>query len=142
MSLHSFWPLKVKASRNIIRSHVDHHKWKECCFSTEQFRSQRWLLGTSPKSTSCPAELKKVLTVNEEAQSLHLQLTVQCFLDNGRRLRPSARPRVRWSTSTFDAHCDFACVYASVLREARLLASFTEEKEKMILKAFFQKLLG
>ncbi|CAK9077405.1 unnamed protein product, partial [Durusdinium trenchii] len=128
------------ASRNIIRSHVDHHKWKECCFSTEQFRSQRWLLGTSPKSTSCPAELKKVLTVNEEAQSLHLQLTVQCFLDNGRRLRPSARPRVRWSTSTFDAHCDFACVYASVLREARLLASFTEEKEKMILKAFFQKL--
>ncbi|CAK9010862.1 Uncharacterized protein SCF082_LOCUS10854 [Durusdinium trenchii] len=127
------------ASRNIIRSHVDHHKWKECCFSTEQFRSQRWLLGTSPKSTSCPAELKKVLTVNEEAQSLHLQLTVQCFLDNGRRLRPSARPRVRWSTSTFDAHCDFTCVYASVLREARLLASFTEEKEKMILKAFFQK---
>lgn len=125
-----------------MRAHVDHNKWVLCAFSTEQFRSQRWLIGSSPKSSSCPPELKKVLSVTEEAQILHFKLTVQCFLENGRRLRVSARPRVRWSPAAFEAHCDYACVMASVLREARQLASFNPEKEMAILKAFTQKFLG
>ena len=83
-----------------------------------------------------------MLSVTEEAQILHFKITVQCFLEAGRRLRASARPRVRWSPAAFEAHCDFACVIASVLREARQLASFNPEKEDAILKAFNQKFLG
>ncbi|CAK9061163.1 Uncharacterized protein SCF082_LOCUS32081, partial [Durusdinium trenchii] len=128
-----------QASREVIRVHCDRHRWKECAFSTEQLKSQRWLLGATPKGSTCPADLKKALTVTDEAQTLHLQLTVHSFLENGRRLRPSARPRVRWSPSTFESHSDFSCIYAAVLREARGLASFSAEKEKAIMKAFFDK---
>ena len=80
--------------------------------------------------------------MTEEAQSLFMRLVVHCYLENGRRLRPSARPRVRWSPSVFEAHVDFSCIYAAILREARALASFTPEKEASILKAFFQKFFG
>ena len=131
--------LEHQETRSIIRAHVDHNKWQLRAFSTEQLRSQRWMINASPKSASCPQELKKALSVNEEAQVLHLKLTVQCFQESGRRLRPTARPRVRWSPQAFEAHCDFACIYASVLREGRLLASWTQEKEDAVLKAFYQK---
>ncbi|CAK9038785.1 Sodium/hydrogen exchanger 3, partial [Durusdinium trenchii] len=83
-----------------------------------------------------------VLAVTQESQILHLKLCVANFAENGRRLRASAWPRVRWSPASFDAHCDFACVFASVLREGRLLASWTPEKEETVIKAFFQKILG
>ena len=125
----------------VMRHHLDFHKWKEAAFSTEQLRGQRWLIGSSPKSQGCPAELKRCLTVSEEAQTLHLRLVVASYVEAGRRLRASARPRMRLSTSQFDAYCDFACVYATALSDARLLSSWTDAKEQAVMKAFFQRFL-
>lgn len=129
----------VKAARDIIRAHLDRAKWKESAFSVEQFRSVRWMLNTAPRSSCCPTTLRKFLTVTELAQCMHLKLVIQSFLDAGRRLRASARPRVRLSSEGFDKLCDFACVYANVLTEARSLASWSDEKEKEFMKAFYQK---
>ena len=46
-----------------MAAHLNFHKWKECAFSVEQFRSPRWLLGSKPKG--CPEELTKILTVSQ-----------------------------------------------------------------------------
>ena len=128
-----------EGARKIIQQHLNHAKWKESAFSSEQFRSQRWILGSAPKMQACP--LKKALTVSEESQSLHLQLVVCAFVEAGRKLRASARPRVRLSQEMFDKYADFACVFATVLQEARLLTTWKREKEHEVLKLFFQKRL-
>ena len=130
-----------KEARQILQRHIDHVKWSLCAFSTEQLRGQRWMLSASPKS-GCPPVLKKALTVTEQAQALHFRLTIHCFTEAGRRLRASSRPRVRWGAQAFDSNCDFACMYSAILDEARLLSSWTMEKEKALLKAFYQRLLG
>ena len=130
-----------KAARHIMQRHIDHVKWALCAFSTEQLRGQRWMLGASPKS-GCPPNLKKALTVSEDSQALHFRLVIHCFTESGRRLRPTSRPRVRWGPQAFDAHCDLACMYQAVLDEARGLSSWSPEKEKALLKAFFQKFLN
>ena len=127
------------ASRDIISEHLNHAKWKESAFSVDQFRSTRWLLKTSPKLPACP--MKKALTVSEESQKMHLQLVVAQFTQAGRRQRPSARARNRLSQEMFERYCDFACVYACVLEEARQLTSWTPEKEAEVLKIFMQKRL-
>ena len=125
------------ASRDVISQHLNHAKWKESAFSSEQLRSTRWVIGVAPRMPQCP--MRKALTVSEESQKLHLQLVVRHFLESGRRLRPSARARMRLSQEQFDRFCDFACVYACTLVEARQLTTFTQEKENEILKRFFQR---
>jgi len=49
---------------------------------------------------------------------------------------------MRLSASQFELYCDVACIYATTLQDARLLASWTKEKEAAVLKAFFQKILN
>ena len=61
------------------------------------------------------------------------------FRDAGRRLRASARARARLSAAQFDQICDFACVFSHVWTEARNLASWNDEKELAMDKAFFQR---
>ena len=126
-------------SRDIIAQHLDRHKWRESAFSSDQLKSTRWVLGTAPKMASCP--MKKSLTVTPESQVLHLELVVRSFVDAGRKLRSSARAKMRLSQDQFDRYCDFACMYASVLAEARQLSSWTNEKESNVKKIFFQKYL-
>ena len=129
----------TSATRAVIAEHLNHAKWKECAFSSEQFRSSRWTIGTAPKLQQCP--MKKALAVTEESQRMHLQLVVSHFLESGRRLRPSARARMRLSQESFDRFSDFACVYAATLVEARQLTTFTPEKEAEIMRFFFQRCL-
>ena len=124
-----------------MRCHLDHSKWRECAFSTEQLRGQRWLLGASPKAQGSPPELKRCLTVSNESQKMHLQLVVHSYVEAGRRLRPAARPRMRLSSTQFENYADFACMYATALADARLLSTWTPEKEALVMKAFFQKFL-
>lgn len=126
----------------MLRSHLDRFKWKEAAFNTEQLRSQRWMIGSQPKASSCPAELRKVLCVTSLSQVLHLKLVAYCFAEDSRRLRASARARVRLSSEQFDTFADYSCFYAAVLTEARLLSTWTPEKEEAIMKSFYQKFLG
>lgn len=76
-----------------------------------------------------------------EESTLHLQLVVFAYVEGGKRLRPSARPKLRLSTSQFETYCDYACMVATALADGRQLASWTPEKEAMVKKAFFQKFL-
>ena len=130
----------TQEARAVLQKHIDHLKWKDCAFSTEQLKGQRWMLGTAPKNV--PAYLKKALTVSDQAQVLHFKLVIHSFAEAGRRLRASSRSRVRWSSQVFDQHCDLACVYAAMLEEARALSTWDAEKEAAVIKAFFQKLLS
>lgn len=130
-----------KESREVLRQHLDHHKWREAAFNTEQLRSQRWMIGSQPRADRCPDHLRSILCVTPQSQALHLKLVVHMFVEGGRRLRPSARARNRLSGDAFDACVDFACIYSAVLTEGRKLASWTQEKEDEVMKAFFQRLL-
>lgn len=131
-----------KDARAVMRAHVDHFKWSQCAFSTEQLRSQRWMLGASPKSSGCPGELKKCLTVTEQSQTIHFRLVIHSFVESTRRLRASSRAKMRLNSQSFDAYSDYACVMSYTLDEARKLSSFTEEKEETIMKAIMQKQSG
>lgn len=73
---------------------------------------------------------------------LHLKLVIKTFLESTRRLRASARAKARLSASEFDKMCDFACMYSYVWKEAKLLSSWTPEKDAMMEKAFFQRIFG
>ncbi|CAK9104214.1 Uncharacterized protein SCF082_LOCUS48644 [Durusdinium trenchii] len=126
-------------AREVMRAHLDRFKWKEAALNTEQLRSNRWMIGASPKASACPAELRRCLTVTPQSQVMHLKLIINIFVEGGRRLTPSARSRLRMSSDVFDAHADYACIYSALLVEARQLASFTPEKEAQIMKAFYQR---
>lgn len=125
-------------TRDLIAAHLHHNKWAYSAFSVEQFKSQRWLLGSAPKMAVCA--MRKALVVTEEAQSLHIQLVVKTFADEGRKLRPSARSRKRLTAEQWERYCDFACVYAAVIAEGRQLSTWTAEKEAEIIKLFFHRL--
>ncbi len=100
------------------------------------------MVGTGPKAAACPQDLRKALTVSAGSQVLHLKLVAHQFIEQTRRVRPSSRARMRLSSEHFDTLCDYACIFSAVLEEAKTLASFTPEKEQLILKSFFQLLHG
>ncbi|CAJ1409411.1 unnamed protein product [Effrenium voratum] len=101
-----------KESRQVLRQHLNHHKWREA-FSVEQFKGSRWLVGATPKST-CPPDMKQALTVTPESQRMHFELIVHTFVEGGRKLRPSARSRTRAAPEVFDRHADYACIFATI----------------------------
>ncbi|CAK9014066.1 Uncharacterized protein SCF082_LOCUS12189 [Durusdinium trenchii] len=125
-------------ARHILQRHIDHVKWAHCAFSAEQLRGNRWMIGATPKA-GCPPALKKALTVTEQSQAMHFRLTIHCFIEGGRRLRASSRSRLRWASQQFDVHADLACMYSAVLDEARELSSWTDQKEQVLMKAFYSK---
>lgn len=98
------------------------------------------MIGTAPKN--CSAELRKCLTVTEGSQVLHLRLVIHAYTVAGKRVRASSRPRLRLSAEQFDAMCDYACMFSSVLTEAKSLSTWDDAKEEAVLKAFFQQYHG
>ena len=127
-------------TREVLRAHLDRFKWKEAAVSTEQLRSPRWMIGTGPKA-SCPAELRRCLTVSEESQVLHMKLVIHLFVEACRRIRASCRARQRMSVEVFEGFADYSCMYASVLHEARQQSTWSADMEAQIMKSFFQKCL-
>ena len=97
------------------------------------------MVGSQPKANQCPSELRKVLCVTPQSQVMHLKWVVNQFIEDGRRLRPSARSRVRLSCDGFEAAADYACFYSAVLTEARQLSTWTSDKEEAVMKSFYQK---
>ena len=122
-----------------MAAHLNFHKWKECAFSVEQFRSPRWLLGSRPKG--CPEELTKILTVSQISQPMHIKVLIQSFTTAGKKLRASAKAKMRPGVEDFNKLADFACVYAAVLEKGRQLKDWTSEKEQVICKCFMSRFL-
>lgn len=46
------WTLGCQDAPAILQKHIDHVKWAQCAFSTEQLKGQRWMVGSTPKN--CP----------------------------------------------------------------------------------------
>ena len=122
-----------------MAAHLNFHKWKECAFSVEQFRSPRWLLGAKPKG--CPEELTKILTVTKLSQPMHIRVLIHSFTTAGKKLRASAKAKMRLSVDEFNRLADFTCVYAAVLEKARQLSDWTADKEQAVMKCFMSRLL-
>ncbi len=129
----------TKEARDVLRCHLDRNKWKEAAINTEQLRSTRWMVGSAPRATQCPTDLRKALTVTPHSQVLHLKLVVHAFTEAGRRVRASARGRLRLATDAFEAYADFACLYSAAILEARQLSTWNQEKEDAVMKSYFQK---
>ena len=123
----------------MLRAHLDRVKWKDSAVNTEQLKSPRWMIGTGPRASSCPGELRRCLTVTPESQVMHLKLVINSFQEATRRVRVSAKSRMRITPEQFDLWADFAAMYGTALHDARQLATFTEEKEAAVMRCFFQK---
>lgn len=127
-------------AREVISQHLDRNKWQYSAFSSEQLKSSRWVLHSSPKMANCP--MKKALTVTPEAQVMFLKLVTETFVASGRRVRASAKAKMRLTVDQFDRYCDFACVFAAAAVEGAQLSSWTNEKFEAIMKCFYQRIHG
>ena len=117
-------------------AHLNFFKWKESALSTEQLKSGRWLLGATRKNA--PEPLKNILVMKPRGQENFMTLQIRAFEKAGRRLRASARTRLRLNASEFDKLADYACLMDSVREAARL---FTSEPavDAALLSAFYAK---
>lgn len=119
-----------------MSQHLSFTKWKDSCFSTEQLRTQRWLLGARPKQ--CADGLAEVLTVTPMAQQMLMQLHIKAFGEACRKVRLSARARVRPTSDEFEKLVDFSCVFAA-LRNAAKSASSDKSVDGKLMDAFLSK---
>ena len=128
-----------------MTNHLAFTKWKESAFSTEQLRSNRWLLNARPKNA--PENFRDILTVSPMAQAMLIELHIHVFQAAVRRMTSkssTARSRVRATVEDFDKLVDFACVFAALRREAKMVcatADFAEVDQKL-LDAFLAKQLA
>ena len=72
---------------------------------------------------------------------MHLKLVINSFQEATRRVRASAKSRMRITPEQFDLWADFSAMYATALQDGRQLGTFTAEKEDAVMRCFFQKLL-
>ena len=112
-------------------------KWKDCAFATEHFKSLRWLIGARPKNV--PDSFAEVLTVGPIAQTMLMELHIQGFMEATRRVKASARARLRCTVEDFEKLVDYACVFAA-LRAAAKTASSDKSVDEKLLRAFMAKL--
>lgn len=122
-----------------MSQHLAFTKWKDCCFSTEQLRTQRWLLGARPKN--CAEGMAEYLTVTPQSQTMLMQLHIKAFGEATRKCRVSARARVRASCEDFEKLVDYACIFAA-LRNAAQLARCDKTVDEKLMQAFLAKQLA
>lgn len=119
-----------------MAAHLTFTKWRDSAFSTEQLKTTRWLLGARPKNV--PEVFSEVLSVTPLAQSMLMELHVASFLEASRRVKPSARGRLRPSTDAFEKLVDYSCIFAA-LRSAAKRASSDKSVDDLLVKAFMAK---
>ena len=117
-------------------SHLAFTKWRESAFSTEQLRSNRWLLNARPRNA--PDNFRDILTVSPMAQAMLMELHIHVFQAAIRRMTSksaTARSRIRATVEDFEKLVDFACIFAALRQEARRVcaaADFAEVDQKLL----------
>ena len=86
--------------------------------------------------------MKQLLTVTEESQQMHLQLLVGSFTSATRRIRASARSKMRASAGDFDKMADFACLFFNLIEEAKKTDGWNAEMEATLWRSFRAKNLS
>lgn len=125
-------------SRDLIANHLHRFKWSQSALNSELLKKPRWLLTANPRG--CASHFKVMLTVTETSQKMFLTLVFHQFHCRTRKSRPSQKAKQRLSPAEWDAWVNFSCVYATVIKEAALLA--TKPDMEMIHKAFLDMFLG
>lgn len=131
-------PTLLQEAREVMSQHLSFVKWKDCAFATEHFKSFRWLIGARPKNV--PDSFAEVLTVGPIAQTMLMELHVHSFTEATRRVKLSARARLRCSVEDFEKLVDYACLFAA-LRAAAKTASSDKSVDEKLLRAFMAKIL-
>ena len=126
-------------ARALMSTHLAFTKWKECCFSTDQLKTTRWLLGARPKNAG--QAMAEYLTVTPLSQTMLMELHIKLFNESARKVKPSARNRIRASCEDFEKLVDYACMFAA-LRNAAKLARCDSKVDGQLVEAFLSKLLG
>ncbi|CAJ1348206.1 unnamed protein product [Effrenium voratum] len=125
-----------KECRDLMAMHLHWFKWKDSALSADQLRSQRWLIGARPKGVN--DGLRGPLTMTAESQVMLMDLHIKSFVAAGKRLKASARARVRLSQEQFDQMADFAAMFGA-LRVAAKQASSKPEVDDKLMQAFYAK---
>ncbi|CAE7889119.1 unnamed protein product, partial [Symbiodinium necroappetens] len=114
----------TKETRDIMAIHLNFYKWRESALSTEQMKSSRWLLGATRKNTA--EAVKPHLVVKARGQEMLMALHIRQFEKGGRRLKASARTKLRLSPPDFEKLVDYATLMDSVREASKLLKSDPE----------------
>ena len=119
-------------SRMLIQGHLNYNKWSQSSFTSDLLRSTRWLIGASPRHTK--DSMKSILTVTPEIQSKFLMNHIDTFNQQGKKVRLSARAKLRPSQSDWDKLVDYTCVMQSARDKAEeaLKDHPTEKKEDVL----------
>ena len=83
--------------------------------------------------------VKPFLVINPRSQEMLMTLHVRQFEKSGRRLKPTARSKLRLNTSDFERLADYAAMMESIRAAAKLVNS-KPEIESAIVSAFYAKL--
>lgn len=117
-------------ARAILQCHLNFHKWQQSSLTAELLRSSRWLIGASPRYAK--DSLKVMLTVTENAQVEFLQNHVHVFNAQARKVRASARAKLRPSQSDWDKLMDYTCVMEAVKQEVAAALDDQECRDRVL----------
>ena len=128
-----------------MMNHLAFTKWKDSAFSTEQLRSNWWLLNARPRSV--PDSFRDLLTVSPMAQTMLMELHIHVFQSAIRRMTSkssTARARLRATVEDFEKLVDFACIFAALRQEAKKVCAAADfpEVDQKLMAAFLAKQLA
>ncbi|CAK8988151.1 unnamed protein product [Durusdinium trenchii] len=120
-------------TRTLIQAHLNHHRWRESCFTADLLKSSRWLIGASPRN--CKEYMKSMLTVTQRIQEKFMQNVIAWFSGQVQKIRASTRAKFRPSQTEWDRMVDYTCVMERVKVEAQATLTHDPEKCKSVLKS-------
>lgn len=117
-------------TRSIIQQHLHYFRWKESALSSDLLKSTRWLLGAAPKQTK--DEMKRLLTVTASSQEAFILNYIDGFCRSTRRVKPSARSKLRATPAEWDRLVDYTCIMQNARVQADALWAANEENKKSV----------
>lgn len=108
----------TEGTRLLLQSHLNHHRWRECCFTAELLKSSRWLIGACPRT--CKEYMKSILTITPEIQEAFVSNVIGWFAFQVQKVKLSTRPKYRPSQSEWDRVVDYSAVMVKVKDEAKI----------------------
>ena len=121
-------------TRACIQQHLHYFKWKDSALCSDLLRSSRWLIGAVPKAAS-GASTKKILTVTAGAQEAFIQNYIEGFIRATKKVKPTARGKLRASVAEWDRLMDYACVMYHARTEAEDRWSHDQTKCEAVLES-------
>ena len=114
------------AARQLIQGHLNYNKWKESCLTGELLRGTRWLLNACLKGAQ--GSWKSMLTVTATIQENFLRKQFHHFGQATRKVKVTARAKLRPSTQEWDSLVNYACIMEALKQEVILFYKLTGDE--------------